>query len=74
MIASGHSYEQIVRTDPDLTYRDIFDAAAEAIAPVRGSGLSAETLAGIREEFPRAYTPWTTAEDDDKLEMHDGVE
>ncbi len=31
LIAQGYSYEQIVKTAPDLTYRDIFDAAREAL-------------------------------------------
>jgi uncharacterized protein (DUF433 family) len=31
LIAKGRSYEQILVLQPDLTYRDIFDAAREAL-------------------------------------------
>lgn len=77
-IAKGRSYEQILVADPDLTYRDIFSAAAEALAildcadqeqPVASESKSAknyeERMAEIHEKHPRAYEPWLKEEDAD---------
>ena len=70
-IAEGHSYEQILAANPHLTYKDIFAAAAEALALLdspasKKSPLSyEERMAEIREEHPRAYEPWSEEEDAD---------
>ena len=67
LIAEGHSYQQIMDCHPDITYKDIFAAAAEALKLARRrSSDYHERLARIRRQAPRAYTPWTE-EDDDKL-------
>jgi DNA-binding NarL/FixJ family response regulator len=64
LIAEGRSYEQILTLQPDLTYRDIFDAAREALEAT-GEVLSdyQERMAEIRRDHPRAYEPWTHEED-----------
>ncbi len=60
LIAGGNSYEQILRTDPAITYRDISDAAQEVITRV----VEAKSrLDEIREQYPRAYMKWTPEED-----------
>lgn len=64
LIAKGHSYDQILRTQPDLTYRDIFESAQEIVTRViKGKS----KLDEIRERYPRAYIKWTS-EEDGKLE------
>lgn len=83
MIAEGHSYAQIVEQYPDLTYRDIFGAASEALelsfrsAPEisdtsanERSALWAKRLAELRTKSPRAYERWDAAEDARLVEMH----
>ena len=64
LIAEGRSYEQILVLQPDLTYRDIFDAAREALE-MTGVMFSdyQERMAEIRRDHPRAYEPWTNEED-----------
>lgn len=64
LIAEGRSYEQILTFQPDLTYRDIFDAAREALEAT-GEVLSdyQERMAEVRRDHPRAYEPWTDEED-----------
>jgi DNA-binding NarL/FixJ family response regulator len=64
LIAEGHSYEQILALQPDLTYRSIFDAAREALE-VTGAMRSdyQERMSKIRRDHPRAYEPWTDEED-----------
>lgn len=70
LIAAGHSYEQVLATDPALTYLDIFAAAREALA-VAGQANSAyaRRLAAMRERYPRAYTPWSCDEDQQLREL-----
>lgn len=63
-IAQGRSYEQILSRYPDLTYLDIFNAAAEALGIVgKDASTHAERLAHIKKEHARAYEHWTEAED-----------
>ena len=64
LIADGHSYEQVLATDPELTYLDIFNAAREALEVVgQADSAYASRLAAIQQEHPRAYMPWSDAED-----------
>lgn len=76
LIAAGHSYAQIVDGNPDLTYRDIFAAAGEALRlddvvarKQDGTIKSVKTSAppafvtNARREFARAYEPWSDQED-----------
>jgi hypothetical protein len=63
-IAQGHSYEQILQMNPSLTYRDIFDAAGEALNVVGGFRPLTGPMAKVRERYPRAYTLWTPEEED----------
>jgi DNA-binding NarL/FixJ family response regulator len=64
LMAEGHTYEQILALNPELTYLDIFSAAREALE-VAGEVPSAyeERLAKIRQVHPRAYEKWTEEED-----------
>jgi hypothetical protein len=63
-IADGHTYEQILTNYPAWTYKDIFQAAAEALnlSAVAGPNY-AERLETIRRDNPRAYEKWTDEED-----------
>lgn len=71
LIAQGHTYEQILFTEPELTYYDIFAAAEEALmldsraapAPLSNAAYEAR-MAEIHARHPRAYELWTDAEDD----------
>jgi DNA-binding NarL/FixJ family response regulator len=63
LIAKGRSYEQILVLQPDLTYRDIFDAAREALEVTEVLSDYQERMAEIRRDHPRAYEPWTHEED-----------
>jgi len=77
LIAAGHSYAQIVDSHPELNYHDIFFAAEEAVwldeklgtdLETRPTGISAMEKA--KQEHPRAYAPWTEAEDAELRSMH----
>jgi hypothetical protein len=65
-IAKGHSYEQILVQDLAWTYRDIFQAVAEALEALKsGVGKSYdERMEEIRQAHPRAYEKWSDEEDD----------
>lgn len=72
MIASGHSYEQIVEAYPEFTFSDIFDAADEALKLSEGRlGMSSTndhprktySVEEIRRGHPTAYAPWTRDQD-----------
>jgi DNA-binding NarL/FixJ family response regulator len=66
MVAAGHSYEQILAAHPELTYRDIFRAAEEALASIAGQPRQGKiTLAERRKHHPRAYEPWSPEEEKD---------
>jgi DNA-binding CsgD family transcriptional regulator len=71
MIAEGHSYEQIMKAEPGVTYLDIFGAAKEALE-FAGQSVEAgedmgeaekKSIAKVREKHPRAYMPWTREEE-----------
>lgn len=63
MIADGHSYSQIVDSHVDISYRDIFDAAEEALRlNDPPSGYEARMVI-IKQKYPRAYERWTENED-----------
>ena len=66
LIAQGHSYAQIVDSQPDLTYLDIFAAAGEALWLHESRPDPKERLQQIKAKHARAYEPWT-AEDDAAL-------
>ena len=70
-VAEGHSHEQILAHNPDLTYKDIFRAAAEALEcldrPEQGKGYS---LQEIRQKHPRAYEKWSIEEDSQLAELY----
>ena len=83
LIAAGHSYSQIVDSNPKLNYHDIFFAAEEAVwlderigklaqgsemTQARPSGVSAMDRA--KGKHPRAYAPWSDREDTDLASMH----
>jgi DNA-binding NarL/FixJ family response regulator len=61
LIAQGHSYEQILRACPTLTYPDIFDAAREVLR--KATEWEASRFAEIRRRHPRAYEKWTPDEE-----------
>jgi DNA-binding NarL/FixJ family response regulator len=65
-IAEGHSYEQILSSNPKLTYNDIFRAAAEVLEtldqPAKGKTYE-QRMVEIRQAHPRAYEKWSTEED-----------
>jgi hypothetical protein len=71
LISEGHSYHQIVDGHPEITYKDTFDAAAEALE-LAGYPTSAyhKRLAEIRAKYPRAYEPWTQGEDKKLEQLH----
>ena len=63
MIARGYRYEQILDSDPELTYVDIFDAAREALELLGRNGGSASAHVDVRAKHPRAYQKWASDED-----------
>jgi hypothetical protein len=65
-IAEGHSYEQILVGELAWTYKDIFEAAAEALSLANtsvGRPSHEVRLEQIRSSNPRAYEKWTDEED-----------
>ena len=70
LIAEGHSYEQILKSNQSFTYLDIFDAAREALRldEVEGSNYH-HRLSEIRGRHPRAYEKWTPEEDERLTEL-----
>lgn len=63
LIADGHSYAQIVDGHPEITYKDIFAAAEEALRLGEAESDYQLRLAKIRTKYPRAYEKWTFEED-----------
>ncbi|MHC4340882.1 MAG: TraR/DksA C4-type zinc finger protein [Planctomycetota bacterium] len=59
-IAAGKTYEQILQSDPELSYPDIFAAAKEALSAVRGSSSRPKRLT----RSPPATSGQWTADDD----------
>jgi hypothetical protein len=82
LIADGQSYARIVDENPELNYHDIFFAAEEAVwlderidalsgteeSKVRPTELSAMERA--KHKHPKAYAPWTSADDAELAAMH----
>lgn len=63
-IAQGHSYDQILAGELDLTYHDIFNAAAEALTIADSAAQTyQERLDEIQQLHPRAYEKWADEED-----------
>jgi RNA polymerase-binding transcription factor DksA len=59
-IAAGKTYEQILASDPELSYPDIFAAAKEALSSVRGSSSRPKRLS---RPPSAASGQWTADED-----------
>ena len=71
LIAEGRSYEQIVSLYPDLTYKDVFRAAEEAVKVISSPKSSYQVRLGeIKRQHPRAYEKWTEIEEDRVRQMH----
>src|SRR5207253_627590 len=65
LIAEGHSYAQIVNGHPEISYRDIFAAAEEALRLQESPSDYQVRLAKLKERSPKAYERWTAEEDAD---------
>jgi len=65
LIADGHSYAQIVYGHPDITYRDIFAAAEEALRLNESDTDYHQRMAKIKKRYPRAYEKWSAEEDNE---------
>jgi hypothetical protein len=63
LIADGHSYGQIVDSHADISYRDIFDAAEEALRLNDPPSSYEARMVVIKQKYPRAYERWTQSED-----------
>lgn len=82
LIAAGESYTRIVDGNPELNYHDIFFAAEEAVwlderidtksgteeSKAQPTELSAMERA--KHNHPKAYAPWTSADDSELAAMH----
>ncbi|MCO6455508.1 MAG: hypothetical protein J5I93_09445 [Pirellulaceae bacterium] len=62
LIAEGRSYHQIV-DGIGCTYLDIFAAAASALRVCEEADRPSYSMEEVRAEHPRAYLPWSDAED-----------
>jgi len=69
LIAEGRSYGQIVGSHPDITYRDIFDAAREALVAHGALPVNRGRMAQSKARHPRAYERWTDDEDAELTSM-----
>ncbi len=70
LIAEGHSYEQILKTDERLTYLDIFNAAGEVLKLTTCKDRDYhQRLLEIRKSYPRAYEKWTSEEETQLTEL-----
>ena len=70
LIAQGHSYSQIVDGHFEISYRDIFDAAEEALCLSETPSEYEERMAAIKRKYPRAYERWTQDEDTRLVAMY----
>ena len=70
LIADGHSYGQIMDGHQDISYRDIFHAAEEALRLNETQPDYHNRLAEIKSRYPKAYEPWTPADDAELIAMH----
>jgi hypothetical protein len=83
LISEGHTYEQILRLQPELTYKDILSAPQEALDIVEFLESQIENMLTnesdnqayqdrinkIRKKYPRAYEKWTDEEDQELKTM-----
>ena len=69
-IADGQSYAQIVDSGRGFTYRDIFAAAEDALAVTVLAPGYKESLAAIKEAYPRAYETWSEEEEESLRRFH----
>ena len=63
LVAEGCSYSQIVDGHPGFTYRDIFEAAEEALRLNEPQSDYDQRMAAIKAKYPRAYEKWSAQED-----------
>jgi hypothetical protein len=70
LIAEGHSYSQIVDGNPDINYHDIFHAAEEALRLGESPPDYQQRLVTIKSRYPKAYEPWTPADDAELATMY----
>ena len=64
LIAKGYSYSQIVDGHPEITFRDIFAAAKEALVLNASAMVNTRQNEGIKKKYARAYERWSQDEDD----------
>ena len=65
LIAEGHSYAQIVDSHSGISYRDIFNAAEEALKMYETPTSYQARLAKLKERYPKAYERWTEEDESD---------
>ena len=70
MIAEGHSYSQIVEGGHDLTYRDVFSAADEALKLGESPLATDSGMARAKRRHARAYEKRDAEEDAELLALH----
>jgi hypothetical protein len=69
LIATGHSYEEIVKLEQDVCYQDIFHAAEEALRLHSPRDFDTR-MAEIKAQHPNAYERWVPEDDSLLAEMH----
>lgn len=73
LISQGHTYEQILGMNSNYTYMDIFAAAKEALELSNRKVSKDAGIQKIREQYPRAYEPWTQEEENQLITLyHEG--
>lgn len=71
LIAEGHTYEQILALHPELTYKDVFAAAGEALQLAYEPQSSYQArMDEIKQKHPNAYEKWSEAEDVRLRDLH----
>lgn len=68
-IGQGLTYEQVLARNPDSTYLDIFAAAKAAADLARATAPQPPRSKEVREEYPRAHSPWTPEEEQRLLQL-----
>ena len=68
LIASGHSYQQIVDGNDGITYVDVFAAAAEALSIIDAPSRTPDYITQARMKHPRAYEPWLPTEESELMD------
>ncbi|PCI11634.1 hypothetical protein COB72_00350 [bacterium] len=69
LIGEGYSYSQIVDAHSEITYRDIFRAAEDALSLIESSLDYQTRIEKIKREYPNAYEKWSTEDDVTLAEM-----